>query len=256
MTVGRGRRDTAAPCSCRPVIGVMIDGRPDEGLARAAPRVARDRQARINTETPSLSSPIRSGTEHANQVFRGVRLERAELVSGEFDECTFIRCSFVESVFQECRLVDCVFEQCDLSLIRLPGSTFCADRFEDSKLTGVNWTDAHWPEVRLWEPIGFTRCLISHSTFMGLDLARVRITDCIAQDVDFREADLSQADFAGTDLSGSLFLNTNLTEADLSCAMNYRIDPRTNTLKAARFSLPEAISLLQDLDIVLTGWES
>jgi uncharacterized protein YjbI with pentapeptide repeats len=78
----------------------------------------------------------------------------------------------------------------------------------------------------------------------------------MAADVDFREVDLFQADFAGTDLSESLFSNTNLTEADLSRARNYRIDPGQNVLTQAKFSLPEAMSLLYSLDIVLTEDEA
>jgi uncharacterized protein YjbI with pentapeptide repeats len=77
----------------------------------------------------------------------------------------------------------------------------------------------------------------------------------VALDVDFREADLSQADFAGTDLSDSMFVNTDLTEADLSRARNYHIDPSQNVLRQARFSLPEAMSLLYSLDIVLADDE-
>ncbi len=70
-------------------------------------------------------------------------------------------------------------------------------------------------------------------------------------DVDFRETDLAQANFKGTDLADSLFVATDLTEADLSQARNYRIDPSQNIVKKAKFSLPEAMSLLYGLDIVL-----
>ena len=69
--------------------------------------------------------------------------------------------------------------------------------------------------------------------------------------MDFREADLTNADFSGSDLGQSLFLNTNLSEADLSTARNYHIAPEHNVLKGARFSLPEAMSLLFNMDIVL-----
>jgi len=48
-----------------------------------------------------------------------------------------------------------------------------------------------------------------------------------------------------------MFGNTNLTEADLSRACNYRIDPAQNVLGQAKFSLPEAMSLLYSMDIVL-----
>lgn len=204
-----------------------------------------------SAEAVNLSDPICTQMHHADQVFNGVRLEQAELVSSEFYDCTFRRCSFVESVFRKCRFVDCLFQRCDLSLSQLPDSVFSACRFEDSKLVGINWTDADWPAIGLWEPVHFSQCIISHSTFIGLKLKGIHIVDCVAKDVDFREADLSQSDLSGTDLSDSLFSNTDLTEADLSRARNYHIAPGRNVLKKAKFSLPEAMSLLYGLDIVL-----
>lgn len=202
-----------------------------------------------------MSFLICTQTHYTDQVFEEVRLEQAELVSSEFYDCTFIHCSFVESVFRDCRFVNCVFQKCDLSLAQVPNSVFSVTRFEDSKVLGVNWTQADWSATWLRDPIGFFKCAISHSTFIGLSLREIRIRDCVAVDVDFRESDLSQADFAGTDLSESLFSNTDLTEADLSRARNYHIDPGLNVLKQARFSLPEAMSLLYSLDIVLTEGE-
>ena len=190
-------------------------------------------------------------TDYTDQVFREVHLEQAHLVSNEFHDCVFDRCSFVETTFRSCRFVNCIFLHCDLSLVQVPNCSFAATRFESSKVIGVNWTKAHWPATRLWGSICFSKCAISHSTFIGLNLRRIQIQDCVAVNVDFRETDLSQADLAGTDLSDSLFLTTDLTEADLSRAYNYRIDPSQNTVKKAKFSLPEAISLLYSLDIVL-----
>jgi fluoroquinolone resistance protein len=195
---------------------------------------------------------IEAQAQYTDQVFRGVRLEHSELVASEFHGCTFVRCAFAESIFRNCRFVDCTFRQCDLSLVRISGSAFSAIRFEDSKIIGVDWTQADWTAPRLGDPIGFYRCALNHSTFIGLSLPGIRMKDCIAMDVDFREADLSQADFGGTDLSQSLFANTRLTEADLSCARNYQIDPGQNILTQAKFSLPEAMSLLYNMDIVLT----
>jgi fluoroquinolone resistance protein len=202
-------------------------------------------------EMLDLSSLIHSQTDHADQVFKDVHLERDQLVSNQFYDCEFVRCSFVESEFRNCRFVNCVFRHCDLSLARVPGSTFSATRFEESKVIGVNWTQAEWPATGLGDPVGFFKSAISHSTFIGLRLKGIQIKDCVAADVDFREADLSQADLAGTDLSGSMFGNTDLTQADLSRARNYTIDPGQNVLSQAKFSLPEAMSLLYSLDIVL-----
>ena len=51
------------------------------------------------------------------------------------------------------------------------------------------------------------------------------------------------------------YLNTNLSEANLSQARNYLIDPGLNELKKTKFSLPEAMSLLYNMDIILTDGE-
>jgi fluoroquinolone resistance protein len=198
-----------------------------------------------------LSSTIRSETHYADQVFKDVHQEHEELVSSEFYDCEFLRCSLAESALRECRFVNCVFRECDLSLMRVPDSRFTSTRFENSKVVGVNWTEADWPQAGLGNPIGFFTSAISHSTFMGLSLRDIEIRNCVAIDVDFREANLSRADFAGTDLSRCLFSSTDLSEADLSRARNYLIDPGQNVLRQARFSLPEAMSLLYSLDIVL-----
>jgi uncharacterized protein YjbI with pentapeptide repeats len=136
-------------------------------------------------------------------------------------------------------------------LVQVTDSAFSTTRFEESKVIGVNWAQADWSGTRLGQAIGFHKSAISHSTFIGLDLAGIEITECAATDVDFREANLSGAVFRGTDLSESLFINTNLRQADLGKARNYHIAPGENDLKGARFSLPEAMSLLYNLDIEL-----
>ena len=75
--------------------------------------------------------------------------------------------------------------------------------------------------------------------------------ECIAKDVDFRETLLMKSDLSHTDFADSIFIKTDLTEADLTEARNYNINATLNTIKNAKFSLPEAISLLYGLDIVL-----
>jgi fluoroquinolone resistance protein len=194
---------------------------------------------------------IESQGRYGDQVFREVRLQHTELACSEFYDCVFFRGSFAESVFRHCRFVNSVFRECDLSLIKVPESRFTSSRFENSKVIGVNWTEAEWPEAGLANPVGFFKCAIGHSTFLGLSLQSLQIRDCIATDVDFREADLSGADFGGTDLSNSIFGKTNLCQTDFSRARNYGIDPGQNVLKQARFSLPEAMSLLHSMGIVL-----
>jgi fluoroquinolone resistance protein len=205
----------------------------------------------VHLEMSDLSSTVFSHADYADQTFREVHVEHGEIVSSEFYDCVFVRCSFVESVFRKCGFVNCAFRECDLSLVQVPESRFSSSRFENTKVIGVNWTEADWATTGLGDPMGFLKCAISHSTFIALRLKGIQIRDCVAVDVDFREADLAQADFGGTDLSKSMFGKTDLSEADLSRARNYSIDPGRNVLKGAKFSLPEAMSLLHSMDIVL-----
>jgi uncharacterized protein YjbI with pentapeptide repeats len=190
--------------------------------------------------------------EYEQQSFAGLKLEGEEIRFKEFYGCQFTECSFLETTFGHCKFVDCEFADCDLSLCRVKGCTFSNTVFTKSQVVGVNWTEASWPRGGLLRGIDFFDCAISHSTFLGLSLRQISICGCVAHNADFAEADLSRATCTGTDFADSRFLQTDLTEADFAGARNYAISPNMNVLKKARFSLPEAISLLYGLDIVLS----
>ncbi|OGR70006.1 MAG: hypothetical protein A2179_00095 [Elusimicrobia bacterium GWC2_63_65] len=190
-------------------------------------------------------------TEYADETFAGLFLREGTFGSKTFQDCVFRNCDLTKSVLRFCKFTDCRFESCNLSLAKLQGSVFSGASFKDSKLVGVNWTEAHWPRIRLACPVEFTNCLLNDSVFLGLSLRGTRISRCQARGADFRETDLAKADLTHTDFSGAVFGGTNLAEADLSKACNYAIRPDDNKLKGARFSLPEAMALLYCLDIKL-----
>ena len=189
--------------------------------------------------------------EYEDRAFEGLELAGEEVREKEFADCTFVECSFLETSFRASRFVDCEFLRCDLSLCRVEDCSFTGVKFIDSQVIGVNWAEASWPAVGLFHAIGFERCAISHSTFIGLGLRQIKIVDCLAHGADFAEADLTQADCAGTDFKDGRFLRTDLTEADFTGATNYAIAPSLNVLRKTRFALPEAMALLYGLDIVL-----
>ncbi|MFH1689781.1 MAG: pentapeptide repeat-containing protein [Candidatus Eisenbacteria bacterium] len=201
-----------------------------------------------------MKERIRSNGSYQEQTFEGIDSADVTIGRAEFRDCRFYKCRFPETIFNTCTFDACVFRECDLGLAKLPHCSFSGTVFEGCKLIGINWTEARWAATRLWDPVTFRKCVLDHSTFLGLSLKAISLTDCMAKEVDFREVDLSEADFAGTDLTGSLFSGTNLTGASFDGAYNYSIDPRINTLKGAKFALPEAMSLLAGLEIELTGW--
>jgi uncharacterized protein YjbI with pentapeptide repeats len=67
----------------------------------------------------------------------------------------------------------------------------------------------------------------------------------------FTNTCLNGADFSDVDLSGTVFHNCDLSKADFSSATQYNIDPLTNKMKKAKFSLPEAVGLLRSFDVTI-----
>ena len=65
----------------------------------------------------------------------------------------------------------------------------------------------------------------------------------------FDGCQLAEAKFKNCRLSGTQFTGCNLQKADFRGAAGYSIDLATNRLKAARFSFPEVVRLLDGLGI-------
>lgn len=180
-------------------------------------------------------------------------VERGQRFSSiEFEGCVFDGCVFAQCTFYRCSFSGCRFDDCDLSVLQVPNCRFVEASFKASKLIGIDWTKAgDQTESKLPLTIAFNDCVLNFSSFFGLQLKGVALTRCTARDVDFADADLSEADCRGTDFTESKFLHTNLTKADLREATGYAINPTANTIKKAKFSLPEALTLLAGFDIVV-----
>jgi uncharacterized protein YjbI with pentapeptide repeats len=161
-----------------------------------------------------------------------------------FEQCEFNACSFIECRFEKCRFLNCTFNSCVVSAVDLTNSRFIDPKFAKSKVLGIDWTKTK----EISEP-AFNECQINYSSFKMLKIPRTKIIKCEAKEADFTETDLTDGDFKNTDFEHSRFFKTNLTRADFKGACNYLIDVRTNTIKKACFSLPEAMGLLNGLDI-------
>lgn len=192
--------------------------------------------------------------EHNGAEFKKLTVPKTQMLTGiEYNDCTFSQCVFQEVAFRDCKFHRCVFKKCDLSLAKFDGTLFTETKFEDCKLLGINWTVSAWgkSKVAAMKPVDFTGCALNYNVFMGMSLRRVVMTKCTALDVGFEDANLSEADCRETDFAGSRFVRTDLTGADFRRARNYSISPATSKIKGAKFSLPEAMSLLDGLGIVL-----
>ncbi|WP_162096660.1 pentapeptide repeat-containing protein [Desulfotalea psychrophila] len=183
----------------------------------------------------------------ADEIFSEIELQQnTKLTEVEFSDCTFINCKFSKVIFFACRFENCSFKNCDLSSILIKHSVFAGVTFEESKLTGIQWADTGIPLN-----IKFRQCLLNYCSFIGVDLRKTEMTNCMVKEADFAETNLSKSNCRYSDFTGSRFVNTNLEYTDFSYASNYSIHPDGNKLKKTVFSLPDVLSLLDVYDIVI-----
>ena len=193
------------------------------------------------------------GGRYEDLLYSGLDLRGVTLAEAVFSGCRFERCTLSGATLYRCSLLDCAFDDCDLSNLQVPNSRFVDAAFRRCKLLGVDWTRAgDRTASKLPLSFAFEECVLSLSGFFGLSLKNSRLLRCTALEADFAEADLSGCDCRETDFAKARFLHTNLSKADFTGARNYQIDPTANTVRRARFSLPDAIALLQAFDLQIS----
>jgi uncharacterized protein YjbI with pentapeptide repeats len=200
-------------------------------------------------ETPRL--PFSDADEFLERQFADIDLTRGNLSGKTFEGCTFNACDFSELKLLQCKFVECEFKLCNLSLVNVQSSRFRSVALQECKALGIDWTRADWPRFPGLAQLKFHKCILNDSSFFGLALEECVFDYCKARDVDFREANLTDARCSFTDFAGALFGKTNLSGADFSDAIDYEIDIFNNLIKGAKFSRSEAVRLLTSLQIVL-----
>jgi len=166
--------------------------------------------------------------------------------SKEYIECTFSGVDFTAERLTLYKFIDCVFEKCNLSNVEIKNATFRNCEFTDSKLLGINWATAQ----TLAHP-KINQCQLDYGIFNSMTLKKCEITNSSLKEVDFHGADLTGSDFSGSDMFGANFSRANLTNCDFRGAKNYSIEPIYTIVSKAKFSLPEAISLLKSFDVTI-----
>ena len=143
------------------------------------------------------------------------------------------------------RFIECEFFDCDLSTANLNQASFQEAHFKDCKMLGLRFDHCN--------PFGFIvhfeNCQLSHASFYQVKLAKTAFANSKLHEVDFTESDLSGANFDHCDLLNATFDHTILEKADFRTSFNYSIDPETNRIKGAKFSLPSVIGLLNKYGI-------
>jgi uncharacterized protein YjbI with pentapeptide repeats len=184
--------------------------------------------------------------EYEDREFVGQDLSEEKIRDISFFNCTFERCSFQYADISHSSFDNCEFKHCNVSLTKFEGTHVFDVKFIGCKLMGINWGS-----VRGLFKADFTDCILDNAVFPDVNLKYFIFKGCSFDGASFVDTNLTHAVFDDCNLGGCLFDTTILTQADFSTAYGYAIDVSKNTIKQAKFSLPEAISLLQNFEIEL-----
>jgi fluoroquinolone resistance protein len=181
------------------------------------------------------------------QLVKSKNYSKQSLEEQVFSECTFQGCDFSEAILRNARFSSCRFVNCNLSLVKLDGCRFHDVEWIDCKIVGAEFFKCE----KTFFSVTFKNCLLHYCNFSDMNLKGITFCGSKVKECYFTSTHLSGADFTDVDLSGSIFHNCDLSKADFSTAIQYSIDPQNNKVKKAKFSLPEAISLLHGFEITI-----
>lgn len=165
-----------------------------------------------------------------------------------FENCEFVGINFSELssdfTFKSVSFTDCVFKSCNLANQNLTNTIFRNVKFEACNLIGINYCN-----MKRVEGLSYADCKLNFSSWQSLKLKKMPVLNCQVIDADFSGSDLSESAFTNSILSGTNFNGATLVQADFRGAKDYLFDVRTAKLKGLKLSMPEAMNLLQVLDI-------
>ena len=180
-----------------------------------------------------------------NRTFKGKDYTLNGFPKGEYDNCTFINCNFSNLHLSNNEFVECNFEVCNFSNSNIKNTSFKEVIFSTCKLVGLNFSECN-PFLLAFS---FKNCQLNLASFYQLKLKNTKFINCNLQEADFAEADVSNSTLDNCDLKRAIFENTNLEKVDLKTSYNYSINPETNNIKNAKFSLNGIAGLLEKYNI-------
>lgn len=184
-----------------------------------------------------------------DKIFTKITAETLSGYNSTYENCSFVNSDLSYADLSSITFVNCSFEGCNLTLVRLSDTGLQDIRFKDCKLSGADFSKSR---DFLFE-VKFDGCILDNAIFYKKKNKGAKFTDCSMIETDFTEVDLTDAAFVNCNLNRAFFSRTILKNADLRTSYNYTIDPDTNMLKKARFSVHGLPGLLAKYDIRIEG---
>ena len=184
---------------------------------------------------------------YVDEEFENEDFSENEIFKVDFESCIFKSCNFSNSQIKNCDFNECKFENCNLGMMKLNNTSVREVEFINCKVVGVDFS--------VCNPFLFSmRCSNSHldySVFYALKMKNTIFNDCSLKEVDFTECDMQGSQFINCNMENSSFERTNLMKCDFTTSYNFNIDPESNKIKKAKFSINGLQGLLMkyNLDI-------
>lgn len=170
------------------------------------------------------------------------------------EQCKFVDCDFENCVFEECKIIRCIFVNCrfyNCAVLTL------SSKFSEVKnviLKKCNLIGIHWQELL---PSGkYARsidkledCYIKYNSFVEMSFIKFDFKSNSIQESVFEQCNLSESNFQNCRLDGTHIYKCDIRKSDFRGATGYIVDISSNKMTNAKFSYPEAIHLLDTLQI-------
>lgn len=186
-----------------------------------------------------------AGVFHCDRKFENLKYTDSVPEPGDYENCTFLNCDFTNANLSDINFLESEFIDCNLSLAKLTQTSLIEVRFKNCKLLGLHFEDCNNQTIS----VTFDGCMINLCSFNKLKLKKSVFVNSRIYEVDFSETDLTRSEFKNCDLQRTIFHHTDLEGADFRTSFNYIIDPESNRIRRARFSVSGISGLLNKYDI-------
>lgn len=185
-----------------------------------------------------------------NRIYNNKNFDKMNLFDLEFEDCIFEKCKFSECNLIDCTFNDCKFVNCTFVGLQTKNVNILFAEFESCTIIGIKWHELQKGSISF--PIGkLDKCYLKYNQFDTLNFKKFDFKKSSVVDSTFARCDLSESSFKDCDLKNTDFIECDIKKADFRGAKDYNIDLMKNITKGAKFSYPEAISLLKYFNIVI-----
>lgn len=184
-------------------------------------------------------------TYFEEKTFKGEDFSDTSFPKGDYEKCIFTGCNFSGADLSDIVFSECEFNACNLSMAKLSKTALRDVSFKECKMLGLHFENCS----EFLFGVSFDNCVLNFSCFYKRNLKKTRFKNSSLHETDFTEADLTGAIFDNADLAMAVFEKTILEKADLRNAYNYSIDPDSNRIKNAKFSMSGIAGLLHKYHI-------